>query len=74
MEDKIKKALEKIRPQLQMDGGDVKFVSFDEKTGELRVEMQGACAGCPMSNLTLNEGIAKTVRGEIKEVKKVTAI
>jgi Fe-S cluster biogenesis protein NfuA len=74
MENKIKKALEKIRPHLQMDGGDVEFISFDEKTGVLVVKLQGACAGCPMSQITLQEGIAKTVKEEIPEVKEVRAV
>jgi len=74
MEDKIKKSLDKIRPYLQMDGGDVEFVSFDEKTGLLSVKLQGACAGCPMSQITLKEGVAKLVKEEVPEVKEVVSV
>ena len=71
---KIKGALDKIRPHLKMDGGDVKFVKFDEKTGVLEVEMQGACGGCPMSQMTLQDGIGRAVMEEVPEVKELKAI
>ncbi|MFA5029248.1 MAG: NifU family protein [Patescibacteria group bacterium] len=74
MEKKIKEELEKIRPYLQMDGGDVEFVSFDEATGLLRIRMMGACAHCPMSQVTLGEGIRRTIKEAIKEVKEVEAV
>ena len=74
MEEKIKKVLDKVRPHLQMDGGDVEFVSFDEKTGVLEVKLKGACVGCPMSQITLQDGIGKMVKEEIKEVKEVIAV
>jgi len=74
MVEKIKKQLEKIRPYIQMDGGDVKFVSYDNKTGLLTIKLQGACVGCPMSQITLQEGIGKTIKEEIPEVKEVLAI
>lgn len=74
MDKKIKKQLDKIRPYIQMDGGDVEFVSFDEKTGLLTIRLQGACVGCPMSQITLQEGIGKTIKAEIPEVVDVVAI
>lgn len=67
----IKKALSQIRPQLQMDGGDVEFVSFDAKTGLLKVKLKGHCAHCPMSMITLQSGIGAAVMEKVKEVKKV---
>ena len=73
MEEKIKKALEKVRPQLQADGGDVHFVSFDKETGVLKVELTGMCTHCPMAHITLKEGIEKQIKEEIPEVKKVIA-
>jgi Fe-S cluster biogenesis protein NfuA len=73
-ESKIKKALVKIRPGLQADGGDVRFVSWDEKSGILKVALEGACMGCPMSALTLEHGIAQEVKKEVKEVKEVEAV
>lgn len=74
MQTKIKKVLEKIRPALQADGGDVHFVSFDEKTGLLKVELLGVCAHCPMSQITLKQGIEAEVKKTVKGVKKVIAV
>lgn len=74
IENKIKKSLEKIRPTLQADGGDVHFVSFDEKTGVLKVELMGMCAHCPMAGMTLKQGIEAEVKKEVPEVKEVTAV
>lgn len=74
MEEKIKKALEKIRPSLQADGGDVQFVAFDKKTGIVQVQLMGMCSGCPMSQITLKEGIEKAIIAEIPEVKSVVAV
>lgn len=74
MEKKIKEALEKIRPALQADGGDVAFVSWNEKTGIVQVEMQGMCSGCPMAQMTLKEGIEKEVIAAVPEVKAVESV
>ena len=70
----IKNELNKIRPHLQMDGGDVEFVDFDEKKGILKLKLQGACAGCPMSQVTLQDGIGRAVKKEVPEVKEVQAV
>lgn len=72
--EKIKKEIEKIRPALQMDGGDVQFVNFDEKTGVLKVELMGHCAHCPMSSITLKQGIEEDMKKAVKEVKEVRAV
>lgn len=74
MQDKIKKVLEHIRPSLQADGGDVHFAGFDEKTGTLKVELLGHCAHCPMSQVTLKQGIEEEVKKAVKEVKRVVAV
>lgn len=74
IEDKIKQALEKIRPSLLMDGGDVHFISFDEKSGVLKVELMGHCAHCPMSQITLKQGIEAEIKKAVKDVKEVIAI
>ncbi|MDY6832376.1 MAG: NifU family protein [Thermodesulfobacteriota bacterium] len=72
MKEQVKAALDKIRPQLQADGGDVELV--DVENGNVSVRLKGACAGCPMSQITLKQGIEaylkKTVPGVIK-VEKV---
>ncbi|MFA6526473.1 MAG: NifU family protein [Candidatus Buchananbacteria bacterium] len=74
MQQKIEEQLAKIRPHLQMDGGDVEFVSFDEESGVLKVKLQGACSGCPMSQITLQQGIGQMVKENIPEVKDVVAV
>lgn len=74
IEDRIKKILDKIRPSLQMDGGDINFVEFDEKSGTLKVELMGHCAHCPMSQITLKRGIEDKVKKAVKEVERVEAI
>jgi Fe-S cluster biogenesis protein NfuA len=74
LEEKIIKALEKVRPQLQMDGGDVSFVEFDEKTGVVKVRLEGMCSHCPMSQITLKQGIAEEIVKEVPEVKDVVSV
>ena len=69
MKEKVQETLDKIRPMLQADGGDVEFVGYDD--GVVTVRLQGACAGCPMSQMTLRNGIEKLLKQEIPEVKRV---
>ena len=69
VEIKVQKALDKIRPQLQADGGDVEFVAFEN--GIVKVRLQGHCAGCPMSMMTLKQGIEGFLKKEIPEVARV---
>ena len=57
-EELLKKVLEEIRPNLQADGGDMEYVGVDDE-GVVKLELQGACAGCPMSSLTLSMGIER---------------
>lgn len=71
---KINEALEKIRPSLQMDGGDVHFVDFNETTGVLKVELLGMCSHCPMSQVTLKQGIEVEVKKAVPAVKSVIAV
>ncbi|GAB4380909.1 MAG: NifU family protein [Calditrichia bacterium] len=72
LEEQVKKILETIRPGLQMDGGDVEFVEIKDNIVYMR--LVGACGGCPMSQLTLKEGIERYMRQEIPEIKGVEAI
>lgn len=60
MEDKIKEAINAIRPALQNDGGDIEFIRLEEKN--VYVRLVGACAGCPMSQLTLSNGVQRYLR------------
>jgi len=67
----VDKILDKIRPALQQDGGDVEVVSFDEETGTLYVKFLGHCVGCPFAQMTLKQGIEKTVVEAMPEIKSV---
>ena len=62
--------LELIRPSLQADGGDVRFVDADED-GVVSVELQGACKGCPMSEMTLANGVERILKERVPGVTKV---
>lgn len=72
MKDKVQAALDKIRPNLQADGGDVELVEV--KGGVVKLKLKGACGGCPMAAMTLKNGIERALRDEIPEVKQVVAV
>ena len=72
MQEKVEKALVKVRSFLQADGGDVELVEITEE-GVVRVKLTGACSGCPMASITLKTGIEKTLKEEVPEVKRVEA-
>jgi Fe-S cluster biogenesis protein NfuA len=72
MKEKIQAVIDKIRPMLQADGGDVELV--DVVDGVVTVKLQGACAGCPMSQITLKNGIERFLKKEIPEVKSVERV
>jgi Fe-S cluster biogenesis protein NfuA len=73
MRDKVEKAIAKIRPALQADGGDVELVDVRDD-GVVMVKLVGACAGCPMSQLTLQMGIERLLKSEIPEITRVEAV
>ena len=66
MKEKVEKVLNEIRPMLIRDGGNVELVSIEE--GVVKVRLQGACAGCPMSQMTLRNGIERVLKDKIPEV------
>ena len=72
MKDKVEQVLEKIRPVLVADGGNVELV--DVKDGIVSVKLTGACSGCPMSTMTLKNGIERLLKEEIADVKEVVAV
>ena len=72
MQDKVTEVLNKIRPQLMSDGGDVELIEVND--GTVKVKLTGACAGCPMSTMTLKMGIEKILQQEIPEIKEVVAV
>ena len=71
-EEAIKEAINAIRPALQNDGGDIEYVSYDENTKNVHVRLVGACAGCPMSQLTLTNGVQRYMRETLD--KELTVI
>ncbi len=71
MKEKVEAALKKIRPMLQADGGNVELIEVDEAAGVVKVRLQGACAGCPMSQMTLKNGIERLLKQQIPEVTAV---
>ncbi len=72
MREKVEEALNKIRPVLVRDGGNVELVEVSD--GTVKVKLTGACAGCPMSTMTLKMGIEKILKEEVPEVKEVVAV
>jgi Fe-S cluster biogenesis protein NfuA len=70
--DRVEKALEELRPQLQADGGDIEFVGVVD--GIVKVRLKGACAGCAMSTMTLKMGVEQYLKKKIPEVVRVEAI
>jgi len=74
MKEKIIKILDKIRPSLQADGGDVELVSVDEQKGIVKVRLVGMCSHCPMAEMTFQHGIEGVLKKEIKEIKKVELV
>jgi len=73
MKEKVLKALEKIRPMLMADGGNVELVEVTDD-GVVKLKLTGTCGCCPMSQMTLKMGIEKLLKEEVPEVKEVVAI
>ncbi len=72
MNEKVQAALDRIRPALQADGGDAELV--DVSDGVVKVRLTGACGGCPMSTMTLRQGIERIIRQEVPEIKEVVSV
>ncbi|HBY57652.1 MAG TPA: hypothetical protein DEG96_07325 [Candidatus Atribacteria bacterium] len=73
MQKRVEAALEKIRPSLQADGGDVELVEVTSD-GIVKLKLTGSCAGCPMRQMTLQMGIGRALKKEIPEIKEVVAV
>jgi len=72
LKEKVEKALNDIRPSLQADGGNVELVDVENDT--VKVRLTGACAGCPMSEMTLKHGVEQLVKRRVPEVSRVEAV
>ncbi|MFW6035352.1 MAG: NifU family protein [Halothermotrichaceae bacterium] len=73
MKEKVAEILDKVRPGLQADGGDVELVEVTDD-GVVKVKLLGACQGCPMSTLTIKNGIEKTLKEHVPGVKEVVPV
>ena len=73
IQEKVEKALEKVRPMLQADGGNVDLVEVTQD-GVIKLKLTGTCGCCPMSQMTLKMGIEKILKQEVPEVKEVIAL
>lgn len=73
VKEKVEAVLNRIRPALQADGGDVELIDVTSD-GVVKIRLTGACRGCPLSEMTLKVGIEKTLKQEVPEVKAVVAL
>lgn len=71
--DRIEAVLKSIRPAIRSDGGDVELAAWHEESGRVEVRLMGACEDCPISMLTLKEGIESRLRAAVPEVRVVDA-
>ena len=74
LRDRVEEVLERIRPYVMMDGGNVEVANIDEKEGVVYLRMQGSCHGCPSSLMTLKMGIENRLRRTVPEVVAVEAV
>jgi len=72
MREQVERSLQKIRPMLQADGGDVELVDVED--GVVKLRLQGACAGCPGAQMTLKMGVERQLKQDIPELKAVEAV
>jgi Fe-S cluster biogenesis protein NfuA len=69
---KVQAALAEIRPQIQADGGDIELVAVENNT--VKVRLRGACVGCPLSALTLKQGVERLIKQKVSEIQSVEAV
>jgi len=74
LKERVEKVLEKIRPYIQSDGGDISLVDVHEDTGIVEVSLHGACGTCPSSTATLKMGIETRLQKAIPEIREVVAL
>lgn len=70
---KVSEVLELVRPALQADGGDIKLIEVTDE-GVVKVQLQGHCAGCPMSQMTLSNAVERTLKERVEGVKRVVPV
>lgn len=72
LKDEVKKAIDEIRPQIRVHGGDIKLIGV--KDGVVTVKLTGACVGCPMAQMTLQHGIGRYLKAKVPGVRRVEAV
>jgi Fe-S cluster biogenesis protein NfuA len=72
IKEQVEKAIEEVRPNLQADGGDIELV--DVENGIAKVKLKGACAGCPMSTMTVKMGVESFLRKKVPQIVRVEAV
>lgn len=72
--DKLSEILEVIRPAIQADGGDIRLVEVDDSTGEVTVELMGACVSCPASTVTMKAGVERILKDRVAGVNSVVQL
>ncbi len=72
VQKRVEAALSEIKPQIQADGGDIDLVAIENNI--VKVRLRGACAGCPMSALTLKAGVERIIKQKVPEIKSVEAV
>ncbi len=72
--DKLNKILDEVRPALQRDGGDLDLVEFDQDNGIVKIHFTGACAQCPLADVTLHQLIEQQIKEQMPDVKQVMAV
>jgi len=73
IKEKVKKAIEDVRPSLQADGGDIELVNVTPE-GTVKVKLTGACHGCPMAQMTLKQGVERHLKKTVPEVTSVESV
>ena len=73
MRDRVEKALAKVRPMLEADGGNVELIDVSSD-GVVKLKLKGSCGCCPMASMTLKNGIERIIKQEVPEIKEVIAI
>lgn len=72
VEQKVQKALDEIKPQIQADGGDIDLVAVEGTT--VKVKLRGACSGCPMAAMTLKQGVERVIKARVPEITTVESV
>ncbi|MFA6307592.1 MAG: NifU family protein [Patescibacteria group bacterium] len=72
--EKLNKILDRVRPALERDGGNLELINFDEKNGLVEITFQGACAHCSLADVTLKHLIESEIRAQMPEIKEVRSI